>query len=76
MEPCTTLRTTCRFILTVVMGRTSSAEHLPNPETRRTRDVIFNFYPTVVRFQTRVDQRRLRYYWKMNAEIILLLLLL
>jgi len=55
----TALQTVSCLIRTVVMRRTSYAEHFPNPETRRTRDVRFDFHPTVVRFDTCVNRQHL-----------------
>lgn len=51
MEAFKAFQTVYCLIWTVVMRRTSCVEHLPNRETRRTKNILVNFRPTVVRFK-------------------------
>lgn len=74
------LKTHGRPVRTVVMRRTSGAEHLPDAESRAARHGAFcsrRLDLTQIRFEVRVDQRKLRHDWhrknayqKKNAECI------
>lgn len=72
MKTFTAFQTVSCLIWAIVMRRASRAKHLPNPETWRTRDILFNFHSTVIRLQIRVNQWQFWLYWIINVRMLLL----